>query len=96
MIKSYGYWGLQYDIDSNIDDVDFILFRREIELHYDRTKKLWVKRDECTSDWYPADFPCRSLKAAKRHLRKHNEIPKGAVFILVSKFIGKDIYLIKK
>ncbi len=37
-----------------------------------------------------------SLRAAKRHLRKHSEIPKGTVFRLNSQYVGFDIYLIKK
>ena len=37
-----------------------------------------------------------SLRAAKRHLRKHSEIPKGTVFRLISQYVGFDIYLIKK
>ena len=69
MIKSYGFWCLQYD-DSNLGDEDYCTFKLEKELYYDHSKKLWVKRNEYTGSWYPADFPCRSLKAAKRHLRE--------------------------
>ena len=65
MIKSFGFWFLEYD-SSNCGDK---------ELYYDYNKKLWVHEQEYTSYWYPAIFPCQSLKAAKRHLRKHNEIP---------------------
>ena len=95
MIKSYGFWCLQYD-DSNLGDEDYCTFKLEKELYYDHSKKLWVKRNEYTGSWYPADFPCRSLKAAKRHLRKHNEIPKGTKFRLVSGYIGFDLYLTKR
>ena len=95
MIKSSRFWCLQYDFDANCGDYDYATFVKEIELHFDPNKKLWVHRKEYTGYWYPADFPCRSLKAAKRHLRKHNEIPKGTKFRLVSKYIGFDLYLTK-
>lgn len=72
----------------------FVAFHNE--LYYDLTKKKWVSYKEYTGDWYPASFPCRSLKAAKRHLRKHNEIPRGTRFVLVSRYIGYNIYLTKK
>ena len=85
MIKSFGFWFLEYG-GSKCGDK---------ELYYDYNKKLWVHEQEYTSYWYPAIFPCHSLKAAKRHLRKHNEIPKGTKFRLVSKYIGYDLYLTK-
>lgn len=68
----------------------------EGELYYDRNKKKWVIEKDCTEDIYPAAYPCRSFKAAKRHLRKHNEIPKGTRFILISQWIGYDRYLTKR
>ncbi len=94
MIKSFGFWFLEYD-DSNRGDEDFDTYFYEKELHYDYNKNLWVHRQEYTGYWYPATFPCHSLKAAKRHLRKHNEIPKGTKFRLVSKYVGFDLYLTK-
>lgn len=39
--------------------------------------------------------PIRSVKAAIRHIRKHDEIPKGARMILVSSFVGYDVEIIK-
>ena len=71
-------------------------FRYDVELHYDMSKKQWVHLNEYTGSWYPATYPCRSLKAAKRHLKKHDEIPKGSKFRFVSKYVGCDIYLTKK
>ena len=71
------FWFLEYDVESNMEGHDFKTFIREVELYYDKNKKLWVNRDEYTGNWYPATFPCHSYRAAKRHLRKHNEIPKG-------------------
>ncbi|MBO5319001.1 MAG: hypothetical protein J6B01_04840 [Ruminococcus sp.] len=67
----------------------------EVQLHYDKSKKKWVKESEYTGYWYPGVFPCKSYKAAKRHLRKHDEIPKGTKFRLCSKFIGFDRFLVK-
>ena len=85
MIKSFGFWFLEY-YGSNHGDK---------ELYYDYNKNLWVHKQEYTGYWYPGTFPCRSLKAAKRHLRKHNEIPKGTKFRLVSMYVGFDLYLTK-
>ena len=69
---------------------------REERLYYDFNKKAWVKEDEYTGYWVPARFPCRSYRAARRHLRKHNEIPKGTKFRLCSSLIGGfDRYLVK-
>ena len=90
------FWFLEYDVESNMEGHDFKTFIREVELYYDKNKKLWVNRDEYTGNWYPATFPCHSYRAAKRHLRKHNEIPKGARFRLASRFVGFDRYLVKK
>ena len=39
---------------------------------------------------------CNSYRAARRHLRKHNEIPKGTKFMLCSKWVGFDRYLVKR
>ena len=95
--KHFGFRFLKYDFDANYtDDIDFKTFRTEVELYYDVYKKRWANRNEYTGSRYPACFPCRSLKAAKRHLRKHDEIPKGIKFRLVSSYIGCDLYLIKK
>ena len=41
-------------------------------------------------------FLCGSYKAALRHLRKHDEIPKGTRFVLVSRFVGGDRVLVKR
>ena len=90
------FWFLQYDTGLNRKDYGYKTFKNEIELYYDDKKKSWVKRKEYTGMLYPADFPCRSYRAAKRHLRKHNEIPKGAKFRLVNRYVGFDRCLTKK
>ena len=86
------FWFLEYHRDY---DKPFEVFAEE-ELCYDQNKKKWVKRKEYTGYWWPATFPCRSYRAAKRHLKKHDEIPKGTKFKLVSQFVGFDRWLIKK
>lgn len=86
------FWCLEYDRNNN-ESYDESVSK---ELYYDLDKKKWVNRKEYTGYWYPATFPCHSYRAAKRHLRKHDEIPKGTRFRLCSKFIGFDRYLTKK
>lgn len=39
--------------------------------------------------------PIRSVKAAIRHIKKHNEIPKGTSMTLVSSFVGYDVIITK-
>ena len=67
----------------------------DFELNYDSTKKKWVVKKDYTDYWWPGTYPCRSYRAAKRHLRKHNEIPKGTKFVLVNEFVGFDRVLMK-
>lgn len=86
MIKSYGFWYLE---------------NAENNLYYSERMKKWVSKNEYLNDgdkahFFPAVFPCHSLNAAKRHLKKHSEIPDGAKFILLSKFVGCDIRIAKK
>ena len=76
-MKTHGFWFLEYC------EPCFGAFHNG--LYYDLAKKKWVSHEEYTGDWYPASFPCRSLKAAKRHLRKHSEIQRGTRFVLVSR-----------
>ena len=37
-----------------------------------------------------------SFKAARRHIRKHKEIPDGTKFLLASRWVGYDRVLVKK
>lgn len=64
-------------------------------LQYDYDLGKWFPYKEYQGSIYPGDFPCKSYKAAIRHLRKHNEIPKGTQFRLISRFVGRDRYLTK-
>lgn len=89
--KSYGFRWLEFEPtnkETMLTDEDY--------LHYDIYKKKWVKCKDYEGYWLPGAAPCRSYKAATRHLRKHNEIPKGTKFRLVSKYFGCDILLVKK
>lgn len=92
------FWFLEYDISNQYDgDVEnYYEYINNKELYYDADKKRWVKLSEYTGCWYPATFPCCSYRAAKRHLRKHDEIPIGSRFRLVSKYVGYDRYMTKK
>lgn len=65
-------------------------------LSYDSHKKKWVKNIDYSGEYISSGFTCYSYKAAKRHLKKHSEIPCGEGFVLVSKYIGFDRKLIKK
>lgn len=93
------FWHLEYDdidFDRYYIDDEYWKECKKKELHYDHDKKKWVCIEEYTGSWFPATFPYRSYKAAKMHLRKHDEIPKGTKFRLCNKFVGFDRYLIKK
>lgn len=106
MIKSYGFWHLTVDdryyrelYKNNKEEYKNYLYNTN--RFYSLEQKRWVNRSEYLTDghryhFFPSPFLCHSLKAAKRHLRKHNEIPKGTRFVLVSRYIGCDIHLIKK
>ena len=37
----------------------------------------------------------KSVKAALRHIRKHNELPKGTKVRLCSNFVGCDVIITK-
>lgn len=90
------FWQLRFNDQWDRGKETFEEWQNSHVLHYDCNKQMWVHRAEYTGYSYPADFPCRSYKAALRHLRNHDEIPKGTRFILVSKFVGQDRILVKK
>lgn len=90
------FWALRFWDGYDKSKETFREYRNNRELYYDHDKKKWVNRHEYTGNFYPSDFPCRSYKAALRHLRKHNEIPKGTHFRLVSRFVGQDRILVKR
>ena len=65
----------------------------------DRRDGKWKPWEECVKgeDVAYGDFVgMRSYKAAKRYMRKHDEIPKGMKFRLCSRWIGYDRELVKK
>lgn len=68
-------------------------------LVYDFKEEMWKKHDECHNAH--SHFSCwgkgkvKTFKAAKAHIRRHNEIPKGTRFRVVNKYIGFDRYVTK-
>lgn len=67
-------------------------------LMWSDTLNRWVSISDCSEGDYPLcsiSKPIRSVKAAIRHVRKHDEISKGARMVLVSAFVGYDVEIIK-
>ena len=65
-------------------------------LDWDIDCQKWVNIDDCISirtSSYNTNI--KNLKQAIRHMKKHDEIPKGTKFILESNFKGYDIVIIK-
>lgn len=96
MKRKSQFWHLKFADDYDRTKETFREYRCNRELYYDHDKKKWGYRAEYMGSWYPATFPCGSCKAALRHLRKHDEIPKGTRFVLVSRFVGGDRVLVKR
>lgn len=65
-------------------------------LWYEHESKTWKPVEKCTGWRSSSNSGIHSFKAARRHLRKHDEIPKGTRFRLVSRFVGYDRILVKK
>lgn len=65
-------------------------------LWYENDTKMWKPVEKCTGWRSSSKSNIHSFKAARRHLRKHDEIPKGTKFRLVSRFVGYDRILVKK
>lgn len=84
------------DISMKMKNQFWYLKSKDRALYYDLSKKKWVSKEEYTGSPYLAVFPCRSYNAAKRHLRKHDEIPIGTNFILISSYVGFDRKLVKR
>lgn len=87
MEKRY-YFGLQ-----NIGE-------RGNDLWWWEKKKKWANWKEIVKDkdygYYCSTYHVNTLRAAIAHLKRHNEIPKGTKFRLISQYIGKDRILTKK
>ena len=77
-------------IEQVYEDQDF-----EDWLWHESGTNLWKPVKNCCG-WHSNIHGVHSFKAARRHLRKHNEIPKGTKFLLVSRFVGYDRILVKK
>ena len=65
------------------------------DLWYCEGSKLWKPIDEADRPFTNL-FLVRSYKAARRHLRKHKEIPVGTRFLLSSRWCGYDRVLTKR
>lgn len=84
--KKYGYMMLEPVFDIRQD-----LLWNDIE------KKWEARNDEnIYMRHMKYEVGIHSIKAAKRHLRKHDEIPKGTRFRLVNWFYAPDVYLTKR
>lgn len=87
MLKSYGYMSISTD---------------DLSMYYCADTDKWYPDGKYPANisgsyWMCSDKTVHSVKAAKRHLRKHNEIPKGTVFVLQSKYRGfPNVMLTKK
>lgn len=69
------------------------------DLWNDRRDGKWKPLEVChegDGSQYGDFVGMRSYKAAKRHLRKHDEIPVGTKFLLSSRWVGFDRVLVKK
>lgn len=104
MTKSFGYWFIKFDKNwyskeykaGRISKDEYFNILHNERLEYDHTLKKWVTENEYHGCTYPSAVGCKSLKAAQRHIRKHNEIPKGTHMILVSRYTNiKNVPLIK-
>lgn len=84
-VKSYSFWFLE--------PMGEDLYK----LRYNSTKQQWEYNSHLnfSQDEICSGISCHSLKAALRHIKKHDEIPKGIKFRLVSVFVGVDIILTK-
>lgn len=84
---NYGYFGLTpYN---------------NINLWFDENDNKWKTYEEClehldNNESFSNYAYVFTYKAAKRHLRKHKEIPVGTKFLLSSLYIGQDRILTKK
>ena len=104
MVKSFGYWFIEFDWkwyskeykSGRISKDEYFDIMHNNRLEYDHTKKRWVTEKEYTGSVFPSGIKCNSLKAAKRHMKKHNEIPKGTHMVLVSRYTDiPNIRLVK-
>lgn len=61
---------------------------------WDKINNKWSYIEDLNGNYYKGEIPCRSLKSAKRHLKKHDEISVGMKFVLVGRF--DNLRLIKR
>ena len=82
MKKKFGYGGMREE---------------GFKLFYDLKTHTWKRPEDCYYTVCSLHNNICSLRAAKKHLRRYNEIPKGTVFVLESMHTEQlDIRLTKK
>lgn len=82
MKKKFGYIGMSEE---------------SFRLLYDLNTHTWKRPRDCYMTVCSIRNYVRSVRAAKKHLQRHNEIPKGTVFTLESMYTEQpDIRLVKK
>lgn len=67
-------------------------------LAYVAEEKLWKPKSEipgCIPGLECNSVPIHSVRAAKRHIRKHDELPKGTELKLFSRLVGASVYFKK-
>lgn len=99
----FDYLHLEFD-DTSIDEIypeahelNETLYLDNFKLRYDYNLDRWVNKTELTQPYRSGTFHCKTKFAAKRHLKKHDEILPGARFRLISKREGiPDLILVKE
>lgn len=80
-----------------IKNHDFCWLETENSLYwYVESIKQWRLFEDIPKncEYYSTGCLCKSLKAAIRRIKKY-DLPKGTEFVLVSKWVGHDIYITK-
>lgn len=69
-----------------------------IDLYWCDDTNSWINSEDYygTSYWVSSsNNNIKNLRQAIKHIKKHDEIPKGAIFVLYSRFQGYNITIIK-
>lgn len=72
---------ISYDFENNTE-----------QLYYYPDLDKWLEVDARVDLCCQSYINCRSLKAAKRKIKKW-KMPKGTQFVLCSKYFGRDVYI---
>lgn len=89
-------WGDQIRKVDNFCGLTHWVRLNEKLLEWDIKHQSWVNIDDCHSGRLSNyNTNIKNLKQAIRHIKKHDEIPKGTRMVLESRFKGYDIVIIK-